>query len=116
MSAKTASTQFATALVISANGATADAGHSPNIPTEQHAEANLYINVTAAGTTVTPVIEVSPDNGTTWFTHTTLAAITTTGNTLAKLTAIGRLMRVNWTAVTGSFTVNAWLECKRTDG
>lgn len=117
MSAKTAYTQVATALVVSANGPIADANRSPNVPTEQGNEANVYLAVTAAGTTITPVIEISPDNGTTWFAHTTMAAITATGNFVAKLSGnIGRLMRINMTAITGSFTLSAWIGCKRVDG
>lgn len=81
--------------------------------TEQGDEAVVYIKASAAGTTVTPVIETSPDDGTTWFTHTTMSAITTTNATkTSALTGIGKMMRISYTAVTGSFTIDAWVEVK----
>jgi hypothetical protein len=117
MSAKTAVTQIATALVIAGTGPVADAGHSPNIPTEEANEGELYVACTAAPTTITFQVEISPDNGTTWFAHTALAAITATGNVLQKLTGnLGKLLRVNVTAVTGSFTGSIWFNGKRIDG
>lgn len=109
MSAKTAYQQVSTAQVVAAAGPS-----SSTAVTDVSNEVNVYINVTAAGTTMTPVIEVSPDGGTTWFQHTTGTAITATGTTLIKIASnTGRLMRINYTSVTGSFTVNAWIGAKR---
>lgn len=85
------------------------------VPTENFQEANVFINVTAAGTTMTVNFQVSPDDGTTWVTHSSTAAITATGTTLLKVSSnIGKLARLDYSAVTGSFTVNSWVECKQT--
>lgn len=98
---------------VSAAQAVSGTAQSGVAPTEGYDEAVVYIKPSAAGTTVTPVIEVSPDEGTTWFTHTTMSAITSTaGVKTAVLTGIGKLMRINYTAVTGSFTIDAWIEGK----
>lgn len=108
MSRKTAVFKVSAAQVVS--------GTAPSTfqaPTEAFDEAVVYIKPSAAGTTVTPVIETSPDGGTTWFTHTTMSAITSTaGVKTAMLTGVGKLMRINYTAVTGSFTIDAWIEGK----
>ena len=109
MSAKTAYQKVSAAQAVAAAGPS-----TSTAVTDTHNEVNVYINVTAAGTTMTPVIEVSPDEGVTWFTHTTGSAITATGNTLIKVASnVGRLMRINYTAVTGAFTVNAWIGAKK---
>ena len=86
MSRKTSSFKLQTAATVSA------ATQTGTFPTDVANEVNLYINVTAAGTTMTPTLQVSPDEGTTWFTHTAFSAITTTGLTLLKVTGnkIGR--------------------------
>lgn len=116
MSAKTATTQIATALAL-ANGPLAVAGQTPNVPTEEANEVNIYFNVTAAaGLSVVPVVELSPDGGTTWFPHTTLAALVAVGLSIAKLTSVGKLMRVNMTALAGTGTISAWIENKRIEG
>lgn len=109
MSVNTANFRVATALSIP--GATTQ---SLPAPVEMQGEADVYIKVTAAGTTMIPIVETSPDDGVSWFTNTTLAAITATGNVLTKIPSnIGKLMRINFTAVTGTFTVDAWIIGKR---
>lgn len=84
------------------------------VATEMGIEADVYVNVTVAGTTVTLQAETSPDGGTTWYPHTALAAITATGAYLLKLASnTGRLLRVNATAITGSFTLGILVGTKR---
>lgn len=84
------------------------------VVTEQGIEADVYVAVTAAGTTITIQAETSPDGGVTWYPHTAFAAITVAGNSLLKLASnVGRLMRLNVTAITGSFTLGAWIGTKR---
>lgn len=116
MSAKTGTTQIANALAL-ANGPISLVGISPNVPTEQANETNIYFNVTAAaGLSVVPVVELSPDNGITWFPHTTVAALVAVGLSIVKLVNVGKLMRVNMTALAGTGTISAWIENKRIDG
>jgi hypothetical protein len=108
VSAGTSVQQVSTAQVVAAGA------QSGTAVTEMGNEADVCIAVTVAGTTVTPVIQTSPDGGTTWFDHTTLAAITTVSNVLTKISAnAGKLMRIDYRSVTGSFTISAWIVCKR---
>lgn len=108
MSRKTAVFKVSDAQVFSGTAAS-----TSTAPTEAFDEVVVYIKPNSIGTTVTPVIEVSPDDGQNWFTHTTLAAITTTASVkTASMTGVGKLMRINYTAVTGTFTLNTWIECK----
>ena len=105
MGAKTSVTRTSNAEVVSASGPMTAAA----VPMDVMQEAEVCIAVTVPGTTVTPVIESSPD-GVNWFAHTTLTAIVAPGNVMAKLTGnLGRYLRINWTAVTGSFTLSAWI-------
>jgi len=73
----------------------------------------LSANITAAGTTLTPVFQISDDLGTTWVTCPTAilaapAAITATGVTyypfLPNTLVLPTRCRIAWTSVTGSFT------------
>lgn len=112
MSAKTAYTRVANALVQAGNGVVGNPW-----PTENADEVNVYIAVTVAGTTFLPVIECSPDNGVTWFVHTVGAAITGVGSTLIRLPDnVGKLMRMSTASQTGSFTMSVWAGNKRTMG
>lgn len=81
-------------------------------------EATLFVDVTAvAGTSPTLAIsyEVSPDNGTTWFTHTTGATITAAGKQVVHLTNLCSTSRLTATigGTTPSFTFSAYLAMKR---
>lgn len=86
---------------------------------ESYDEVNVMIDITAvSGTTPTLVInyQVSPDDGTTWFTRAATASLTATGQTILTITdAIGRFFRLNAVigGTTPSFTFAAWAEFKR---
>lgn len=97
---------------------TATASSELDHTVENFDEATLCVDVTAAsGTSPTLAIsyEISPDNGTTWFTHTTGATLTATGKQVIQLTALGRSSRVTATigGTTPSFTFSVKLVCKR---
>jgi hypothetical protein len=73
----------------------------------------LSANFTAAGTTITPVFQISDDGGTTWVTCpagilAAPAAIVATGVSfypfLPNALALPTKCRMSWTSVTGSFT------------
>ena len=83
-------------------------------------EALLMINITAVSGTVPTLVvsyQVSPDDGTTWFTKSSTATLNATGQTLVTLPdTIGRFYRLNAVigGTTPSFTFAAWVEFKRT--
>jgi len=61
-------------------------------------EGLLMVSVTAASTgtpTLTITVQVSPDEGTTAVTHTTLSAISAVGTVVSKLTHLGEWIRVS---------------------
>ena len=67
-----------------------------------YSEGQLFINVTAASAgagspTLDLVFETSSDGGTTWYTHTTIAQITTVSNVRVALTNFGSDCRVKYT-------------------
>jgi hypothetical protein len=108
MSRKTAYSQLQTAATVSAATQTAA------FPVDVANEVNIYLKVSAAGTTMTVNYQVSPNDGTDWFTHSSTAAITAIGNTLLKIPAnAGKLARLDFSAVTGTFTVSSWFGAKR---
>lgn len=77
-------------------------------------EAILFIDTTVAGTTMTVNYQLSDDDGTTWWTRASTAAITATGQTLLTIPdTIGRMARLQ-AVTTGSFTITARVEFKRT--
>lgn len=97
---------------------TATASSELDHTVENFDEATLCVNVTAAsGTSPTLAVsyEISPDGGTTWFTHTAGATITAAGNQVIQLTGLGRASRVTATigGTAPSFTFSAHLICKR---
>lgn len=95
-------------LVRAATSTTEDgSGASYNL--EAFIEALLLVNVSALDTgSVTLTIETSHDNET-WYTHTTLTAITAAGRTAHSLTNFGRHVRVSW-ELSGGATATFSLE------
>lgn len=88
----------------SAQGAGASATNAFEV--SDLAEAQLLINVTAvSGTspTLDVVVQTNHDNGSTWWTHTTVAQITAAGQTRVALTNFGKYVRLSPT-VGGSAT------------
>lgn len=94
-------------------------GQSPStyLP-KQFQSLTVYIDVTAVtGTSPSMTVDyqVSPDDGTTWFTVSSTSAITAVGKArIALADNIGVQARLNYT-ITGtspSFTFSAWLEGK----
>jgi hypothetical protein len=86
----------------------------------EHTEAVLFVDVTAvSGTTpsLTIVVETSWD-GATWWTHTSLTAITATGKVRQTLQFLGTFLRLNdtITGTTPSFTFSAVMHYKRPGG
>lgn len=111
-------TQQVTALTSSAQtvSGTASVGQLP----DGYVELNIYAAVTAvAGTSpsMTVTYQCSPD-GTTWFDHTSGAAITAATNQLIKIPAnAGKHGRISY-AISGtspSFTFSVVVEAKRSD-
>lgn len=75
-----------------------------------------YLNCTASSvpTSLDVIYEVSPDDGTTWFTHSSFAQITTTGSERLVFTRpAGVRGRLSWTIVGTSFTFSIHLEGKK---
>jgi hypothetical protein len=66
-------------------------------------DLRLDLNATVAGTTMTVAVETSPD-GNTWSSVASFAPKTATGNTHALFGPVDRFVRLNVTAITGSFT------------
>lgn len=63
-------------------------------------EGNFFVNVTAVSgsdPTLVIVIEMSPDNGSTWYTHSTLTTITGTGKSIKAVTNFGNDVRISYT-------------------
>lgn len=113
MRAKTAiTTPFASA------ARTATASSDKDHTVENFDEGTLHVDATAvSGTSPTLAVsyEVSPDDGATWFTHTTGANITAVGKQVIQLTGLGRTYRVTGTVggTSPSFTYSVKLVLKR---
>lgn len=79
-------------------------------------QGTVYINFTAvSGTTpsLTPTVQTSPDNGTTWFDYATGTAMTAAGQQVIKLPSFAPgLARVSYvvSGTTPSFTGSIWFE------
>ena len=111
MSRKCAVFAVSVAQVVSADGAQAGA----NVPTEGYDECSVYVNVTAIGTNLTPRLQVSPDDGVTWFDHggASFAAIVANGQHVRHFRDIGKLARVFYGTVAGANTTSTWVVCKK---
>lgn len=97
---------------------TATASSDKDNTVENFDEGTLHVDATAVtGTSPTLAVsyETSPDDGTTWFTHTTGANITAAGKQTTQLTHLGRTYRITGTVggTTPSFTYSVHLVLKR---
>jgi hypothetical protein len=73
----------------------------------------IMVEVTVPGTSVDVSYEVSPDQGTTWFTRDSRAQIIAAGTFLHAITdTIGSFYRIKMVTV-GTTTVRCWVEFKR---
>jgi len=84
---------------------TAATAQSTAFDVSAYTEGQIYIDVTAeAGTSTLDItIQTSPDNAT-WYTHTTVAQITATGQTRQAVTNFGNYLRINYVVGGTSFT------------
>lgn len=84
---------------------TAATAQSTAFEVSAYNEAQIFVDVTAeAGTsTLDIIIQTSPDN-VTWYTHTTIAQITATGQTRQAITNFGKYVRIYYTVGGTSFT------------
>jgi hypothetical protein len=85
-----------------------------------YTEAIVCIDVTVAGTTVSPVVQCSHD-GADWFgitatwtkeDATTVTALVATGKYIAAVTNFGNYLRVNIPTPTGAFTMEIIIQAK----
>lgn len=72
-------------------------------------EGRIFVDVTAvsgSSPTLDITIQDSPDDGTTWFTHSTVSQITATGQSVISITNFGKTIRANCViaGATPSFT------------
>lgn len=76
-----------------------------------------YLNVSAidTGTSLDVVYQVSPDDGTTWFTHTSFTQVTTSTGTERKVFTrpAGVRARISYTIVGTSYTFSVHIEGKK---
>jgi hypothetical protein len=84
---------------------TAATAQSSAFDVSAYTEGQIFIDVTAeAGTsTLDVIVQTSPDN-VTWYTHTTVAQITATGQTRAAVSNFGNYMRIAYTVAGTSMT------------
>jgi len=84
---------------------TAATAQSSAFDVSAYMEGQIFIDVTAEGGTSTLdiIIQVSPDNST-WYTHTTIAQVTATGQTRQAVTNFGNYIRIYYTVGGTSFT------------
>jgi hypothetical protein len=84
---------------------TAATAQSTAFEVSAYTEAQIFIDVTAeAGTSTLDItIQTSPDN-VTWYTHTTIAQITATGQYRQAITNFGKYVRINYVVGGTSFT------------
>lgn len=81
---------------------TAATSQSSAFDVSAYAEGQVFVDVTAEGSvsTLDITIQTSPDN-VTWYTHTTVAQISATGQTRVAVTNFGNYMRIYY-AVSGT--------------
>ena len=84
---------------------TAQTSYSTAFDVSAYAEGQVFINVTAEADTSTldVTVQTSPDN-LTWYTHTTVAQITGTGQYRAAVTNFGNYLRIKHIVGGTSFT------------
>ena len=84
---------------------TAATAQSTAFDVSAYSEGQIFIDVTVEGgvSTLDVTIQASPDN-VTWYTHTTVAQITGTGQTRTAITNFGNYLRINYTVGGTSFT------------
>ena len=84
---------------------TAATAQSTGFEVSQYAEGNIFVNVTAeAGvSTLDITIELSDDN-TNYYTHTTIAQISATGQYRQAINNYGKYIRIKYTVAGTSFT------------
>jgi hypothetical protein len=84
---------------------TAATAQSTGFDVSAYNEGQVFVDVTAEGgaSTLDITVQTSPDN-VTWYTHTTIAQITATGQTRAAITNFGNYVRINYTVGGTSFT------------
>lgn len=95
---------------LSSGTRTAATAQSSSFEVSAYAEGQIFVDVTAkVGTpTLDITVQTSPDN-TTWYTHTTLSQITSTGQVRQAITNFGNYIRINYvvgatTSITFSIT------------
>jgi hypothetical protein len=83
--------------------------NSTGFDLSEYAELLVAVSVTSASGTLDITVQTSPDNST-WFDHTSMSQISSTGEYLSKLTNVGKYVRLKL-ALGGSspsFTLSAW--------
>jgi len=91
--------------LLSSGTYTAATSYSTAFDVSSYAEGQIFINVTAEADTSTldVAVQVSPDNSV-WYTHTTVAQITATGQYRTALTNFGNYLRIKHIVGGTSFT------------
>jgi len=86
-----------TITLLSSGLRTAATSQSSSFDVSAYAEGQIFIDVTAeAGvSTLDITVQTSPDDAT-WYTHTTVAQITATGQTRAAVTNFGTYLRIGY--------------------
>lgn len=89
-----------------ASGArTAATAQSSGFEVSAYHEGQILVNVTAeSGTSTLDIIIETSDDNSTYYTHTTIAQITATGQTRQAITNFGKYVRINYTVGGTSFT------------
>lgn len=91
---------------LSSGTRTAATAQSSSFEVSAYAEGQIFVDVTAkvSSPTLDITIQTSPDN-VTWYTHTTIAQITNTGQVRQAITNFGNYIRINYVVgATTSFT------------
>lgn len=90
--------------LLSSGTYTAATGYSTSFDVSAYAEGQIFIDVTTeAGTSTLDVtVEVSPDDST-WYTHTSVAQISATGQYRMAITNFGKYIRVKYVVSGTSF-------------
>jgi hypothetical protein len=91
--------------LLSSGVKTAATAQSTGFDVSAYTEGQIFIDVTVevATTTLDVTIQTSPDN-VTWYTHTTVAQISATGQTRAAVSNFGNYLRINYVVGGTSFT------------
>jgi hypothetical protein len=94
-----------TITLLSSGIKTASTAQSSSFDVSSYAEGQIFVDVTAEGGTSTLdiTVQTSPDNST-WYTHTAMTQITSTGQYRQVITNFGNYLRINYTVGVTSFT------------